>query len=363
MSILQSLFSAGSGKGIVGLDISSSAVKLLELSRRGDQYVVEAYAVEPLPVNAVADKQIADPEPVAEAIKRAVQRAGTRTRNAAVAVAGASVITKIIPLSATLSEAEMEEQIKAEADQYIPYPIDEVNLDFQVLGPSMKDAGSVEVMLAACRREQVDQRVAAVEMAGLKATLVDIEAYSLENACQFLTHQMPSEGRNKTVAVVDMGASTTSVLILHDGATIYTRDQTFGGRQLTEDIMRMYGLSLEDAGRQKKNGGLPEGYEADILGHFLSDMAQQIDRSLQFFFAASAKHGHIDQIILAGGCAHINGVDKAIQERLQIPTAIARPFSRMTVSQRAKPALLAKDEASLLIACGLAQRAFDEVRP
>ncbi len=124
----------------------------------------------------------------------------------------------------------------------------------------------------------------------------------------------------------------------------------------------MYGLSYEDAGRQKKNGGLPEGFETEVLSHFLSDMAQQIDRSLQFFFAASAKHGHIDQIILAGGCAHIQGVDRAIQERLQIPTVVARPFARMSVSARAKPALLAKDEASLLIACGLAQRAFDEVR-
>jgi len=347
---------------MVGLDISSSAVKLLELSKRGEQYVVEAYAVEPLPVNAVVDKQIADPEPVAEAIRRAVQRAGTRTKNAGAAVAGSSVITKIIPLSASLSENEMEEQIKAEADQYIPYPIDEVNLDFQVLGASEKDTGAVEVLLAACRREQVDQRVTAIELAGLKPTLIDIEAYALENACQFLTHQMPNEGRGKTVAVVDMGASTTSVLILHDNATIYTRDQAFGGRQLTEDIMRMYGLSYEDAGRQKKNGGLPEGFETEVLSHFLSDMAQQIDRSLQFFFAASAKHGHIDQIILAGGCAHIQGVDRAIQERLQIPTVVARPFARMSVSARAKPALLAKDEASLLIACGLAQRAFDEVR-
>lgn len=362
MSIIQSLISGGGGKSVLGLDISSSAVKLLELSRRGDQYVVEAFAVEPLPVGAVVDKQIADSEPVAQAIQRAVQRAGTRTKNAAVAVAGSSVITKIIPLAAGLSDDEMEEQIRAEADQYIPYPIEEVNLDFQVLGASTKDAGTVDVLLAACRREQVDQRVAAVEMAGLKATVVDIEAHALENACQYLTHQMPNEGRGKTVAIVDMGASTTSVLIMHDGVHAYTRDQAFGGKQLTEDIMRMYGLSLEDAGRQKRIGGLPENYESEVLAHFLSDMAQQIDRSLQFFFAASAKHGHVDQIILGGGCAHIPGVDRAIQERLQIPTVAAKPFARMGVSARAKPTILAKDEASLLIACGLAQRAFDEVR-
>jgi type IV pilus assembly protein PilM len=360
MSILQKLTSAGSSHGLMGLDISSSAIKLLEFGKRGGQVMVESYAVEPLPINAVADKQIVELEVVADAIKRAVARAGSRTKNVAVAVAGSSVITKIIQMSSTLKDHEMEEQIKAEADQYVPYPIEEVNLDFQVLGASERDSGKVDVLLAACRKEQVDQRVAAIQMAGLKASVVDIEAYALENACQFLTHQMPNEGKNKTVAVIDMGASTTSVLILHNNETVYTRDQAFGGKQLTEDIMRIYGMSYEDAGKAKRTGQLPEGYEQDVLEHFLSDMAQQIDRSFQFFFAASAAHSHIDQIILAGGCAHIAEVDRAIQDRLQIPAVVARPFSRMAVSSRAKPSVLAKDEAALLIACGLAHRAFDE---
>ncbi len=360
MSILQKLTSSGGSRGLIGLDISSSAVKLLEFSKRGDQVMVEAYSVEPLPINAVSDKQIAEPEVVADAIRRAVQRAGTRTKNVAVAVAGSSVITKIIQMSASLNDNDMEEQIKAEADQYVPYPIEEVNMDFQVIGPSERESGKVDVLLAACRKEQVEQRVAAVEMAGLKAKVVDIEANALENSCQFLTHQMPSEGRNKTVAVIDMGASTTSVLILHDNETVYTRDQAFGGKQLTEHTLMVdKGMSYEDAGKAKRTGQLPEGFDSDVLSHFLSDMAQQIDRSFQFFFNASAAHSQIDQIILAGGCAHIPGVDRAIQDRLQIPAVVARPFSRMAVSSRAKPTVLAKDEAALLIACGLAHRAFD----
>lgn len=361
MSILERLTGRAGGRGLIGLDISSSAVKLLEFGKRGEQLSVEAYSVEPLPINAVVDKQIAEPEVVAEVIKRAVQRAGTRTRNVALAVAGSSVITKIIQMSASLKEHDMEDQIKAEADQYIPYPIDEVNMDFQVIGPSERDAGQVDVLLAACRKEQVDQRLAAIELAGLKATVVDIEANALENACQFLTHQMPNEGRNKTVAVIDVGASSTSVLVLHDNVTIYTRDQAFGGKQLTEDIMRLYGMSYEDAGKAKRTGQLPEGYETDVLSHFLADMAQQIDRAFQFFFAASAKHSHIDQIILAGGCAHIPGADAAIQERLQVPTVTARPFSRMALTARARPGVLARDESALLIACGLAYRGFDAV--
>jgi type IV pilus assembly protein PilM len=359
MAILQSLFGGGSQE-LVGLDISSSAVKLLELSRRGDKFHVETYAVEPLSPNAVNEKQVADPKLVSEAIARAVNRAGTRTRQAALAVAGASVITKIVQMSSTLSENDMEEQIRAQADQYIPYPIEEVNLDFQMIGASEKGTGNVDVLLAACRKEQVESRCAAAEMAGLTPKVVDIEAYALENACQFLRHQMPAQGRGKTVAVVDVGASTTSLLVLHDFQTVYTRDQNFGGRLLTEEIMRQYGMSYEEAGKAKKFGNLPENYESEVLPSFVADMGQQIDRSLQFFFAASSKHPTVDQLIIAGGCAHIPNVDALIQERLRIPTVIARPFASMSVSAKAKPSVLAKDEASMLIACGLAYRAFDQ---
>jgi len=360
MSIVQSLFGGGD-QHLIGLDISSSAVKLLELSRKGEKFHVETYAVEPLPANAVADKQISDPKIVGDAVMRAISRAGTKTKLAAVAVAGASVISKVIQLPKGLSEEDMEQQIRVEADQYIPYPVDEVSLDFEVLGDSDKAKDMVDVLLAACRKEQVEQRAAALELAGLKPKVVDIESYALENACQFLQHQMPDRGMRRTIAVVDVGATTTSVLILHDMKAIYTRDQSFGGRQLTEDIMRHYGMSLEEAGKAKKFGNLPEDYQTEVLTHFVGDMAQQIDRSLQFFFSAASQYNTIDQIILAGGSAHIPGVETSIQERLRIPTVIAKPFAGMSVSSKAKPAALAKEEASLLIACGLAFRAFDGV--
>ncbi len=359
MSIRQALF-GGERRELIGLDVSSSAVKLLELSRRGERYAVEAYAVEPLPPNVVVDKQIVDPRAVGEVINRAVNRAGTRTRNAAVAVSGSSVIIKRVGMPASLNDNDMEEQIRAEADQYIPYPIDEVSLDFQVIGASARDDEQVDVLLAACRREQVESRVAALEIAGLKPVVVDIEAHAMENACPFLSHQMPAEGRGKTIAVVDIGASTTSLLVLSDLQTVYTRDQAFGGRQLTEDVMRFYGMSFDEAAKAKRFGTLPEDYESEVLSHFIADMAQQIDRSLQFFFAASSRHEAIDQLILAGGCAQIPGVDSRVQERLRIPCAIAQPFAKMSVAARARPAQLAGHEASMLIAAGLAFRAFDE---
>ena len=215
MSFLQSLLGGGS-RELIGLDISSSSVKLLELARRGERYSVEAYAIEALPANVVNDKQITDPKVVGEAIARALNRSGTRTRHAAIAVAGASVITKTISMPASLKDNDMEEQIKAEADQYIPYSLDEVNLDFQVVGASAKDPTSVDVQLAACRKELIEHRVAALEIAGLIPRVVDIEAYALENACPLLYHQMPDQGVGKTIALVDLGAQMTSLLVLHD---------------------------------------------------------------------------------------------------------------------------------------------------
>lgn len=362
MLTLQQLLSGGE-KSLVGLDISSSSVKLLELSRKGDRYTVESYAVEPLPPNAVNDKQVADPALVGEAVTRAVSRAGPKTKQAAVAVSGASVITKVIQMPAALKDNEMEDQIRSEADQYIPYPIDEVNIDFQVVGASGKDGEMQDVLLAACRKEQIEQRCSAIELAGLKPVVVDIEAHAMENAaCEFLRHQMPDNGNGKTIAVVDVGATATAMLILHDLKTVYTRDQAFGGRQLTEDIMRRYGMSFEEAGRAKKTGQLPEDYQSEVLSHFITDMAQQVDRALQFFFSAASQFTNVDQIIVAGGCAAIPGVETIIQERLQVPTVVAKPFAGMSVSSRAKPSALAKDEASLLIAAGLAFRAFDEER-
>ena len=359
MSFLQSLLGGGS-RELIGLDISSSSVKLLELARRGERYSVEAYAIEALPANVVNDKQITDPKVVGEAIARALNRSGTRTRHAAIAVAGASVITKTISMPASLKDNDMEEQIKAEADQYIPYSLDEVNLDFQVVGVSAKDPTSVDVQLAACRKELIEHRVAALEIAGLIPRVVDIEAYALENACPLLYHQMPDQGVGKTIALVDLGAQMTSLLVLHDRQPIYTRDQAFGGRQLTEDIMRSYGMSYEEAGRAKRFGGLPDSYQSEVLDGFISDLALQIDRALQFFFSAAAQHRTIDAMILAGGCAHIAGIDAAVQERLRLPTSVARPFAQMGVAARAKPSQLAQDEASMLIAAGLALRAFDE---
>ncbi len=343
---------------ILGLDISSTAVKLLELSRNGSRYRVESYAVEPLPPNSVVEKSIADVDAVGEAIRRAVKRSATRAKYTAVAVAGSAVITKVISMSASLTADEMESQIELEADQYIPYPLEEVNLDFEVIGPSEKNPDMVDVLLAASRSENVDMRVSAAELGGLTAKIVDVEAYAMENAFTLIAEQMPDQGVDKTIAVVDVGATMTTLNVLHDMKIIYTRDQVFGGKQLTEEIMRRYGLSYEEAGMAKRQGGLPDNYIPEVLEPFREAMAQQVSRSLQFFFSSS-QYNSVDYVVMAGGSSSISGVDELIQQKIGPETSIANPFANMSLSSRVKPQTLSNDAPSLMLACGLALRSFD----
>lgn len=344
---------------LIGLDISSSAVKLLEFSRDSERYRVQSFGATGLPAEAVTEKQITDPEAVGRVINGLVAQVGTRTRDAAIAVSGSSVITKVIQMPASLKDEDLEQQIRFEADQYIPYPVEEVNLDFQVLGPTDKDPHLVDVLLAACRSDTIEMRQAALEIAGLKARVVDVETYALETACGLIKGQMPNEGENCTVAIIDMGATTTLVNILYNMETVYMRDQLFGGAQLTEEIMRRYGMSIDEAGRAKKAGRLPETYASDVLPAFIDDVVQQIDRSLQFFFSSSSQHDVVDQILLSGGCANLPELDKLVERELGIPTAVAKPFENMALAPRINSARLKSEGPAMLIACGLALRAFD----
>jgi type IV pilus assembly protein PilM len=357
-----SLFSGSNKQSILGLDISSTAVKLLELSqssgRSGQHYRVEAYGVEPLPANAVVEKNIADVDAVGQAIVNVVRRSRTKAKQAAVAVSGSAVITKVITMPSSLSDREMEGQIQLEADQYIPYPLEEVNLDFEVLGVSEKNPELMDVLLAASRSENVDDRVAALDYAGLDAAVVDVEAYAMENAFVLLADQLSAAGDNQTVAIADIGATTTTLNVLNNGKIVYTREQNFGGRQLTEEIQRRYGLSHEEAGMAKRQGGLPDNYVPEVLDPFKDAMAQQVSRSLQFFFSSSAFNS-VDHIILAGGSASIPGIDELIEEKIGTPASIANPFASMSVSSNVKPQGLSNDAPSLMISCGLALRSFD----
>jgi type IV pilus assembly protein PilM len=342
---------------LLGIDISSTSVKLLELSRQGNRYRVEAYAVEPLPASAVTEKNIADLEGVGQALSRVVIKARTSLKNVAVAVAGSAVITKTIEMDAGLSDDEMESQLKIEADQYIPYPLDEVAIDFEVQGASARNPERVNVLLAACRKENVEVREAALTLAGLTARVVDVEAYALERSFGLLANQL-TVAPERLVAVVDIGATMTTLSVLLGGRIIYTREQLFGGRQLTEEIQRRYGLTVEQAGLAKKQGGLPSDYVSELLQPFREALVHQVSRSLQFFFASGQYHA-VDHIVLAGGTASVAGLDRLIEQKLGTPTQVANPFADMTLSGKVNATALTSDAPALMIACGLALRSFD----
>ena len=338
---------------VLGIDISSTSVKLVEIGQTGSGYKVESHAVEPLPANAVVEKNIAEVEAVAETIRKAVKRAGTKNKLCALAVPSSAVITKVITMPASLNEADMETQIQLEADQYIPFALEEVNLDFEVLGPTEKNPDTVDILLAASRSENVEMRVAAAEMAGLTTKIMDVEAYTIENVYPLFPEFEAT--REKVVAIIDVGATMTSINVMEQGKLAYTREQPFGGKQLTEEIMRRYGLSYEEAGLAKKEGGLPDNYVPEVLEPFKETMANQVHRFLQFYFAAS-QQAAVDHIILAGGCAAIRGIDEMIESQIGTPTTIANPFSNMSLASRINPQRLADDAPSLILACGLALR-------
>ncbi len=346
-------------KPLLGLDISSTAVKLIELGGDRQHPQVISYAAVGLSPDSVTDKQVTDPEAVGQAIRKAIKQSGTRTREVVVAVGGATVISKTIAMPADLSERELEQQIRLEADQYIPYPLDEVGMDFEVLGPSPDEDHAVSILLAACRSETIDNRVAAVHLAGLTCKIVDIESNALENACVLISEQFKLKNSEQGVAVIDIGATTTTLNIMQGGNIVYTRDQAFGGKQLTEEIMAHYGLSYEEAGKAKRRGGLPESYGDEVLRPFIQDVISHLERALQFFFSSNSRIEKIGQIVLAGGCASIPGLDQAVEEHLEVATRIADPFAGMKILPRARPRQLKLDAPALMTACGLAMRSFD----
>jgi len=344
---------------LLGIDISSTAVKLLELSKSGDRYRVESYGVEPLPANAVVEKNIADVEGVGDAVARLVGRARPSTKSAAVAVAGSAVITKVIEMDASLNDDEMEAQLRADADQYIPFPLDEVRMDFEVMGPVEDNPERAEVLIAASRTENVEMRTDALEIGGLQAKVVDVEAYAMERAFQLVLPQLPDSGELETVAVFDIGATMTTLNVLHHGRTVYTREQLFGGKQLTEEIQRRYGISMDEAGLAKKTGELPDDYESEVLQPFKDAVVQQINRSLQFFYG-STQFNEVDYILLAGGSASIEGLSELIEEKVGAPCSVANPFTDMTLANKVNANAIAGDAPSLMIACGLALRESDQ---
>ena len=344
---------------LIGLDISSSAVKMVELAESGrGVYRLERYVIEPLPKDAVTDGNITNLDATADTVKRAYKKLGSRIKNVAMALPVAMVITKKIILPGNQREEDMEIQVETEANQYIPFAMDEVNLDFQIIGPAPNSADEVEVLIAASRKEKVEDRVAVAETAGLKTVIMDVDSYATLEAFGLIAPQLPANGRDQNIAIVDIGAHMMHFYVIRNGQQLFSREQAFGGNQLTQDIQRAFNLSAEEAEVAKRSGGLPDNYDIDVLQPFTETLALEVARALQFFFT-STTHTQVEHIILAGGCSLIPGLDEIVAKRTNINTLIGNPFAEMAQAQKLRPQQLAADAPMLLIAIGLALRRFD----
>jgi type IV pilus assembly protein PilM len=358
LEFLERLFKT-KAPALIGCDISSSSVKLVEITDAGKNvYRVERYAIEPLPRDAVVDGNINNLEAVSDCLKRGWKRMGTNIKGLALALPSAAVITKKIVVPAGQMENELELQVETEANQYIPFALDEVNLDFQVIGPAPNSPDDVEVLIAASRKEKIEDRVAAAEAAGLKAVVVDVESFAIQTAFELIERALPDNGKDQNIAIVDVGTTMMNLNVLRNGQSIYMREQPFGGNTLTQEIQRAFGMSPEEAEAAKRTGGLPDNYDAEVLAPFMDTLGLEVARALQFFFT-STQFNQVNHILLAGGCAAIPGIDEVVTRRTSVPSMVANPFSNMALSSKIRPKNLATDAPSLMVACGLAMRRFD----
>ena len=341
---------------LIGVDISSVSIKMVELSDDGrGGYKLEGYSTHPLPKGAMVDGNVADLEKVIDVMKLAWKLLGSREKRVALALPTAAVISKKVQLSAGLREEDMEAQVEAEANQYIPFSLDEVNIDFQILGPAANNPDEVEVLIVASRKEKIEDRVAVAEGAGLKSLVMDVESYATEAAYTLVANQLPNAGREQTVMIADIGATMMHVNVLHDNKSIYTREQSFGGGQLTQEIHSRFGLSLEEAEIAKRKGGLPDSYNLEVLQPFIQSVAMEVARAMQFF-TSSTQYNRVDHIVLAGGCSAIPALDIAVQSLTKVNTVVANPFNGMTINTKLKQQQALTDAPAMLIACGLAMR-------
>jgi type IV pilus assembly protein PilM len=343
---------------LLGLDISSGSVKLVELSANGKNFRLERYAIEPLPKGVMIDGNIDNMDSASEIVSRAVKKMGSRNKNVALAMPSAQVITKRIFLPAGLTEDEYETQVESEASQYIPFALDEVSLDFQVLGSSATSPDDVEVLIAASRWDKVEDRVALAEAAGLKPMVMDVDSYAVRAVIERLAQQMPSQGQDKLIAVFNIGANTTNLSVFLNAQNVYVREQPFGGAQLTQDIARSYGMTFEEADARKRSGDLPDNYQRDLLQPFVENAISEIVRGLQFFFT-STPYGKVDTILMAGGSAVLEGLADAIANRTQVQTSVINPFKGMALGSSIREKQLAIDGPGLLTSAGLAMRRFE----
>ncbi|MEC4728476.1 pilus assembly protein PilM [Shewanella sp. D64] len=346
---------------MVGIDIGSHEIKAILLSKTADGYKIISHAAVPLKKGAVNDHEIRDVDAVVESLKQVRRTLPKSIRLAAVAVSGSAVMTKVIYMDAALNEEEMEAQIEIEADNLIPYSLDEVSIDFETLSVNSSDPTKVDVLLSACRTENIDVRVDALDDVNLETKVVDVEGYALGRSYEIVSAQLPEGAESKIVALVDIGANITTFAVVENGETSFVREQAFGGEQFTQSILSFYGMSHEQAEKAKLEGDLPRNYMFEVLSPFQTQLLQQIKRTLQIYCTSSGKD-KVDHIILCGGTSKLEGMANLLTNELGVHTIIADPFQGCLHADESIKNKLQPDISKYMVACGLALRSYSQWR-
>ena len=343
---------------MLGLDISSSSLKLVELGQdRSGNLVLERCGIEPLERGWISEGNIEKFDEVVDAIRRLVSKTGTKTKHVAMALPASVVISKRVVLPSGLSERELEIQVESEANQYIPFSLDEVSLDFCVVGPSATSAGDVDVVIAASRKEKVEDRQGLAESVGLTPVVIDVESYASRLAAGRVIERLPGGGVDAMIALFEIGAMNSTLQVIRNDDLVYERDQVFGGAQLTQMIARQYGFTVEEAESKKRGGELPDDYGQAVLEPFVESLAQEVERALKFFFT-STPYNRVDYILLAGGTASLPGLTEAITRHTSFPCQVVNPFEGMAIARGVREKKMLREAPSYLTACGLAMRRF-----
>jgi type IV pilus assembly protein PilM len=352
-------FLQGKKTSFIGVDISATAIKMVELSAIGkQQFRLDGYASVALPKGVISDGNVNDLTQVAETMRSAWRLLGSRARQVVLALPTSAVISKRVIMPAGMRDEDMELQVESEAHQYIPFPLDEMNLDFQVLGPIGKDSDEVEVLIVAAKKEKIDDRVAVAEEAGLKVSIMDVDAYATETAYRQIFKQLPAHTKKTVTMILDIGAHVTHINVMLGTHSIYAREQAFGGAMLSQEIQRRFGLSPEKSEIAKRQGGLPDSYEQEVLQPFLQTLVSEAVRAVSFF-TNSTQYNKVDHLLLAGGVSAMDGLATLIEEKTGVHTLVANPFNGMSLVKKIKASQLEHDAPALMIACGLALRGVD----
>lgn len=346
---------------MVGIDIGSHEVKAILLSKTADGYKMLSHAAVPVKKGAINDHDIRDVDAVIECLRLVKRALPKSVRYAAVAVSGSAVMTKVIYMDASLSEEEMEVQIEIEADNLIPYSLDEVSIDFEILNVNNTDPSKVDVLLSACRTDIIDTKVDALSEVELETKVVDVEGYALGRAVELVLAQLPESVGQKVVAMVDIGANMTTFCVVESGETTFIREQAFGGELFTQSILSFYGMSYEQAEKAKIEGDLPRNYMFEVLAPFQSQLLQQVKRTLQIYCTSSGKD-KVDYLVLCGGTSKLEGITHLLTNELGIHTIIADPFQGRLHADESIKKVLQPNIGKYMVACGLALRSYGQWR-